>query len=73
LAVAWVGVLVLRPKDGGLIEPDPVDVQDYFSTDDIVRACSFGCPQLALQAAGSVVRVLLLVFFLRRPIRPAPS
>jgi STE24 endopeptidase len=72
LAVAWVGVLVLRPRDGSLIEPDPVDVKDYFSTDDIVRARSFGRPQLALQAAGSVARVSVLAFFLRRPIRPAP-
>jgi len=37
LAVARGAILGLRPRDG-LIEPDPVDVQDYFSAEDIARA-----------------------------------
>jgi STE24 endopeptidase len=63
---------VLRPKAESLIEPDPVDVQDYFSTDDIARARSFGRPQLALHAASSGVRVIVLLLFLKRPPLQGP-
>jgi len=72
LAVAWGVVFVLRPRAESLIEPDAVDVQDYFSTDDIVRARSFGRPQLALQVASTAVRVAVLISFLRRPVVPGP-
>jgi STE24 endopeptidase len=60
---------VLRPGKG-LIEPDPVDVQDYFSTDDIVRARRFGHPQLALQAASTLVRAAVLLRFIDKPLAP---
>lgn len=65
-AAAWGAVLLLRPNDG-LIEPDPVDVQDYFSPDDIVRARRFGRPQLALQLAGSAIQAAAVIALTRRP------
>lgn len=58
-------MLVLRPRDGS-IEPDPVDVGAYFSSDDIARARRFGRPQLALQASAGLVRAAVLVGFVLR-------
>ncbi|HEY7891586.1 MAG TPA: M48 family metallopeptidase [Solirubrobacteraceae bacterium] len=68
-ALAWGAVLLLRP-DEGLIEPDPVDVQDYFSTDDIVRSRRFGYPQLALQFAGAALQGAALLLCVRRCRQP---
>ncbi len=59
-------VLALRPSEG-LIEPDPVDVQEYFSPDDIVRARRFGRPQLALHALAGGVQTGVLVWFVAHP------
>ncbi len=61
-------VLALRPSEG-LIEPDPVDVQEYFSPDDIVRARRFGRPQLALHALAGVVQAGVLVWLVAHPPR----
>lgn len=61
-------VLALRPSEG-LIEPDPVDVQEYFSHDDIARARRFGRPQLALHASAGVVQAGVLAWFVAHPPR----
>jgi STE24 endopeptidase len=61
-------VLALRPSEG-LIEPDPVDVQEYFSHDDIVRARRFGRPQLALHALAGLVQMGVLIWFVAHPPR----
>jgi STE24 endopeptidase len=63
LAVARAAVLLLRPNEG-LIEPDPVDGNEYFSSDDIARARRFVRPQLLLHGAASLVQVSVLAAFL---------
>ena len=68
LVVARAAVLLLRPSEG-LIEPDPVDVQEYFSPEDIARARRFGRPQLALHALGGAVQAGALVAFVAHPPR----
>ena len=68
LVVARAAVLVLRPSEG-LIEPDPVDVQEYFSSEDIARARRFGRPQLALHALAGLVQAGVLVAFVAHPPR----
>jgi STE24 endopeptidase len=68
LAVARAAVLVLRPDDG-LIDPDPVDVGECFTAEDIARARRFGRPQLALHAAAGLVGVGVLAAFAARPPR----
>jgi STE24 endopeptidase len=68
LVVTRAAVLVLRPSEG-LIEPDPVDVQEYFSHEDIVRARRFGRPQLALHALAGLVQAGALVAFVAHPLR----
>jgi Zn-dependent protease with chaperone function len=66
--VTRAAVLALRPSEG-LIEPDPVDVQEYFSPDDIVRARRFGRPQLALHALAGAVQTGVLIWFVAHPPR----
>jgi Zn-dependent protease with chaperone function len=66
--VTRAAVLVLRPSEG-LIEPDPVDVQEYFSPDDIARARRFGRPQLVLHALAGVVQTGVLIWFVAHPPR----
>ncbi|HUN77444.1 MAG TPA: M48 family metalloprotease [Solirubrobacteraceae bacterium] len=56
---AGAAMFLLRPRDGS-IEPDPVDVDAYFSADDIARARRFGRPQLALQLVAGAAQVLAL-------------
>ncbi len=68
LIAARAAVLILRPSEG-LIEPDPVDVQEYFSHDDIARARRFGRPQLALHAAAGLVQAGVLASFVAYPPR----
>jgi STE24 endopeptidase len=68
LIVTRAAVLALRPSEG-LIEPDPVDVQEYFSHDDIARARRFGRPQLALHALGGFAQAGVLVWFTAHPPR----
>jgi STE24 endopeptidase len=68
LIVTRAAVLALRPSEG-LIEPDPVDVQEYFSHDDIARARRFGRPQLMLHALGGLVQTGVLVWFVAHPLR----
>ena len=62
LATASAAVLVLRPGDG-LIRPDPVDVDAYFSADDIARARRYGRPQLALHTAAGLAQASVLAAF----------
>jgi STE24 endopeptidase len=71
LVVARAAVLALRPSEG-LIEPDPVDVQEYFSHEDIVRARRFGRPQLALHALAGLVQAGVLAAFVAHPPRIGP-
>jgi STE24 endopeptidase len=71
LAATRAAVLALRPSEG-LIEPDPVDVQEYFSHDDIARARRFGRPQLALHALSGLVQTGVLVAFVSRAAREGP-
>jgi STE24 endopeptidase len=68
LIAARAAVLILRPGEG-LIEPDPVDVQEYFSHDDIARARRFGRPQLALHALSGLLQTGMLVAFVAHPPR----
>lgn len=72
LVVARAAVLVLRPSEG-LIEPDPVDVQEYFSHEDIVRARRFGRPQLALHTLAGLVQAGVLAAFVVHPPRLSPT
>ncbi|HEY7961700.1 MAG TPA: M48 family metalloprotease [Solirubrobacteraceae bacterium] len=68
LATASLAALALRPA-AGLIEPDPVDVLEYFSRDDIARARRFGRPQLALHGAATLVQAGVLAALVARPSR----
>ena len=70
IVLSRVATVLLRPR-GGLIEPDPVDASDYFSTDDIARARRYGRPQLALHALAALIRGTLLYANIgRESLRP---
>lgn len=68
VVVAQAAVLLLRPREG-VIAPDPVRVQSYFSEAEVARARDFRRPQLALYGATLVLQGGLLLLLVRRPPR----
>jgi STE24 endopeptidase len=66
-AAAAVATFVLRPR--GLIEPAPVDVQQYFTASQLDRAEDFRSLQRALIVAGIGVQIATLVVLVWRPPR----
>jgi STE24 endopeptidase len=58
-AVAEAGVRLLAPRKDQ-IEPVPVDVERYFSPDEVRRGRRFARPQLALGLARSAVELAVL-------------
>ena len=67
-AAAGVATLALRPRNG-LIEPAPVEVRDYFSSDEIDRARSYQRPQRALGLAAMALDGGALAVIALRPPR----
>jgi STE24 endopeptidase len=68
LVAAEVAVLLLRPRTG-VLDPLPVEANDYFTAPQIERAEDYRGPQPVLLAAGLVLQAGLLVLVLRRPAR----
>lgn len=68
VVVAEAAVMLLRPRDG-VITPDPVRAQSYFSEAELARARDYRRPQLALHGAALVLQGGLLVLLVRRPPR----
>jgi len=68
VVVAEAAVLLLRPRDG-VISPDPVRAQSYFSEAELARARDYRRPQLALYGVALVLQGGLLVVLVRRPPR----
>jgi Zn-dependent protease with chaperone function len=66
-AAAAVATFVLRPR--GLIEPAPVDVQQYFTPSQLDRAEDFRSLQRVLIVAGIGVQIATLVVLAWRPPR----
>ena len=66
-AAAAVATFVLRPR--GLIEPAPVDVQQYFTASQLDRAEDFRSLQRVLIVAGIGVQIATLVVLVWRPPR----
>ena len=67
-AVAHAGVLLFWP-DGGVVEPDPVDVRAFFSPAEIARAEDFRGPQVALYLVSTAVQLGTLAWLAVRPPR----
>jgi len=66
LVAAQAAVLLLRPR-GGVVDPDPVDLHDFFSAQQIERAVDFRGPQLALFGAALALQAgTLAVLVVRR-------
>lgn len=65
LVAAQAGVLLLRPR-GGTIDPDPVDLGDFFTAEQIERAVDFRGPQLALFGAALAVQAGTLAMLVVR-------
>jgi STE24 endopeptidase len=68
VAAAAAATLVLRPRSG-LIEPAPVDVQQYFTAFQLERAEDFRSLQRVLGLAGLGVGIATLGVLVRRPPR----
>jgi STE24 endopeptidase len=68
VAVAEAAVLLLRPR-AGVIPPDEVPLQGYFSAEEVRRGRAFSGPQLALAAARGAVELGVLAACARRPPR----
>jgi STE24 endopeptidase len=66
LAVAEGGRRLLSPRDG-TIAPAPVDLGDYFSSQEIDRGARFARPQLALAMARGLVDLAALTAIATRP------
>lgn len=65
LVAAQLSVLLLRPR-GGTIDPDPVDLGDFFTPEQIERAVDFRGPQLALFGATLAVQAGTLAVLVAR-------
>lgn len=65
---AEVAVRLLTPRDP-VLPPDPVDIRDHFSAEEIARGRGYARPQLAISLAHSVFTVALLTGLVRRQAR----
>ena len=65
VAAAEAGARLLAPKDP-LPEPAPVELESYFSAEQVRRGSRFSRPQLALALARSVLDLAALWGFARR-------
>ena len=52
------------------IQPAPVDLRSYFSTEELERGARFARPQLALGLARTAIELASLAWVARRPPRP---
>jgi STE24 endopeptidase len=68
VVVAQAAVFLLEPR-GGVIAPDPVRAQSYFSEAELERARDFRGPQLVLFGLTLVVQGGVLLLLVRRPPR----
>lgn len=64
-AVAGLSARLLRPREPA-IEPDPVEVERYFSAQDVERGRAFARPQLALGLARSALDLAALAALVAR-------
>ncbi len=71
-AAAAIATRALRPRSG-LIEPAPVEVRDYFSSEQIDRARAYQRPQRALGMAGMALDGAALALIVLRPPRAVRS
>ncbi len=67
-AVAHAGVLLFWPQ-GGVVEPDAVDVGSFFSPAELARAEDYRGPQRALFLASTAVQLGTLAWLAVRPPR----
>src|SRR5262245_6478301 len=68
VAAAAAATFLLRPRSG-LIEPAPVDVQQYFTASQLDRAEDFRSLQRVLIVAGIGVQIATLAVLVWRPPR----
>ncbi len=68
-AAAGVATLALRPRSG-LIEPAPVEVREYFSSEEIDRARAYQRPQRLLGLAAMALDGAALTVLALAPPRP---
>ena len=68
LAVAELGVLVLWP-DGGVVTPDEVAAERYFSAAQLERAADYRGPQLPIYVAQTLLGLVMLGLLVARPPR----
>jgi STE24 endopeptidase len=68
VAAAAVATFLLRPRSG-LIEPAPVEVQHYFTSDQLERAEDFRSLQRVLALAGLGIGIAVLASLAWRPPR----
>ena len=64
-AMAEIGVRLLRPREAS-IEPAPVELDRYFSADEVRRGAGFARPQLAIGLARSVLELAALATVVSR-------
>lgn len=65
-ALAETGVRLLRPRTAS-IEPAPVELERYFSAEEVQRGARFARPQLAIGLARSMLDLAALMVIVRRP------
>jgi STE24 endopeptidase len=68
-AVAEIAVRVLAPREAA-IEPAPVELERYFSAQEVRRGARFARPQLAIGIARSVLELATLAVIVRRSRPP---
>lgn len=66
VAAAHVGQRVLAPREAP-IEPAPVELEAYFSADEVRRGASFARPQFALGLARTAVDAAALALLVHHP------
>lgn len=64
-ALAETGVRLLRPRRAS-IEPAPVELERYFSAEEVQRGARFARPQLAIGLARSMLDLAALMVIVRR-------
>ena len=72
---AEVAARLLSPRDR-VLAPDPVDIRDHFSAEEIARGRGYARPQLAISLASGAVTATLVAYLVRRQARrdePEPA
>jgi STE24 endopeptidase len=72
LLAAQAAVVLLRPRSG-VLEPDPVNVGEFFTPEQIERATDFRGPQLALYGVTLLIQAGVLAWLVVRARRRTPA